>query len=198
MIYSTLLGAVLIFLFRKKLMRVAGEFLICEDVRTKVDALVVLSGGAYDRGIEAARLYCSGTAPLLICPGENLVPDFQAVGTNMSEGELTRQVLLRHKVLDTDIVVVPEGVSTAGEARAILKYCREHKIAAVLVVSHKFHTRRAKSTFLKIFKMSGIKVSIHGAGSSLYCETQWWMNSVGLQVVNNEYIKLIYYLIKRP
>ena len=37
---------------------------------------------------------------------------------------------------------------------------------------------------------------IHGTGSTRYDEAEWWKKEEGLIMVNNEYVKLLYYELK--
>jgi hypothetical protein len=49
--------------------------------------------------------------------------------------------------------------------------------------------------FRKRFEQAGIALCIAGAPSTTYNEKLWWAKENGLIMVNNEYIKLLYYWI---
>ena len=65
-----------------------------------------------------------------------------------------------------------------------------------MVVSDKFHTNRIDYAFRDVFEDAGIQLVLRGSPSNAYSESNWWANEEGLIMVNNEYIKLLYYYIK--
>jgi hypothetical protein len=65
-----------------------------------------------------------------------------------------------------------------------------------MVVSDKYHTNRINYAFRHLYKDAGIELILRGAHSSQYLENLWWASETGLLMVNNEYVKLIYYYIK--
>lgn len=185
----------LFFLFRFQLLRAAGRYLISEDEPCRVQAIFILAGGPKDRADEALLLYKQGFGPVLICTGATVPADFQALGLPYTEAEITAKYLSRLGLDSSAIVLLPEGSSTLQESRLILNYCLANRLDSVMVVSHRFHTRRIRSFFEKAFREAGIYLNIHGAPASQYDEKRWWENEYGLLMVNNEYVKLIYYLI---
>ena len=188
--------ALLLFVFRYPLMRGLGGHLIYTHTPEPVDAIFVLAGSPFDRGTEAARLWHEGLAPLLVCTGETVPHDFQVLGLDYRECDLTRAQLLASGVPDSAIVLLPHGTSTLEEAEAILAYCRIEGIGSCMVVSSKFHTRRIKRFFVNPFRRAEVALLIHGAPATQYEEARWWENEYGLLAVNNEYVKLIYYLLR--
>ena len=187
---------IILFLVRKPIMRGMGNYLIYENELEEVDVIVVLSGGAYDRGLEAAKLYDEEYAPFIICPGGNQPPDFKALGIEMLESELTREFMIQQGVPESSIEVIPEATSTLEEADVVLDYLLEKNLSSCIIVSSRFHTRRVKNAFKKKLQREDITVIIHGAPSSQYEESSWWENEYGMLAVNNEYVKLIYHLLK--
>lgn len=185
----------LLFLFRFELLRATGRYLISEDEPCRVQAIFVLAGGPKDRADEALELYRQGLGRFLVCTGGTVPADFEALGLLFREAEITAAYLARSGMDSSAIVLLPEGSSTLEESDLILRYCLEKKLDTVMVVSHRFHTRRIRSFFEKPFREAGIYLNIHGAPSSQYDEKRWWENEYGLLMVNNEYVKLIYYLI---
>ena len=63
----------------------------------------------------------------------------------------------------------------------------------VLVISSLFHLRRIGQVFEAPFAQEGITVLLHGAPSDQFDEARWWQYEEGLIMLNNEYVKLLYY-----
>jgi len=192
---SVALLGLLSFAFRRPLMRAAGSWLIVEDAPETCDALFILSGGALDRSKEAYRLVRSGYAPFVVCTGENVPSLLELLDLNITESELTRKALNRLGLADSLIRIMHNGSSTREEADLILNYAISGRFKTVMVLSDKFHTRRVQNVFRKRFEDAGIKLLVIGAPSTRYHEMNWWANEAGLLMVNNEYIKLIYYFL---
>ena len=89
-----------------------------------------------------------------------------------------------------------DWTATKEESEAILTYCKQHNYSKVIVLSSKFHTRRVGDVFKPLLEDEGIQVIVHGAPSSLYKEAEWWKYESGMIMVNNEYMKHIYYFLK--
>ncbi len=193
-----LLSLLLLFLFRIPILRGAGNLLIYENELHKTGTLFILSGGAYDRGIEGARLYREGYVKRLVCTGGNEPPDFAVIDSSSKiyESDLTRLELLRQGVPDSVIEVIHQGTSTIEEGDILLHYAQTHHLREIMVLSNKFHTRRVKKFIKKKLEKHGVQVIVRGAASQQYQESRWWKSEYGLLAVNNEYVKLFYYLLK--
>ncbi len=174
-----------------------SNFLIRQDAPEKADLMVVLSGSAFDRGNEGARLYKEGYAKHIICPGGNLEQLFLILGDTVYESDLCKKNVIRNGVAHSLVTVLHYGTSTREEADTILGYCKQHQIKKLIVVTSLFHTRRAGSVYKKRFAAEGITVLMRGAHASDFDEDLWWQNEYGLIGLNNEYMKTLYYLIKR-
>jgi len=195
--FGVLIGiALLLFFFRVSLLRSVGNYLICEDELSKSEAIFVLSGGTYDRGLQALKIYNDSISRKIICTGRNIPKDFMAMGLNYKESLITSVFLLRNGVKSEDLDILPFGTSTKEEVDLIVEYCKKHKLKKVIIVSNKFHTRRIYRSVRKAFVDNDLQVIINGAPSSNYLESYWWKYENGLITVNNEYIKLLYYFIK--
>lgn len=186
----------LLFLLRYPIMRGFGNWLIVEDELQKVEALFVLSGGPLDRGNEAVNIYNKGHVQQIVCTGENIPHDFEAVGIKYLESEITRINISRQNVPVENIILIKKGTSTFEEAEEILAYCEQHQLKKVMVLSSRFHTRRINWVLRHQFDDAGIELVLRGAPSSAYNESRWWENEHGLIALNNEYIKIVYYWIK--
>ena len=183
--------------FKTSILRSFSNFLMKQDAPEKAQVMVVLSGNAFERGNEGARLYKAGYADHIICPGGNLERAFLIEGDTVYESDLCKKNIVKNGVPDSMVTVLRYGTSTIEEADTILGYCKQHQIRKIIVVTSLFHTRRAGKVYRKRFAKKGIQVMMRGAHDSVFDENLWWQNEYGLIGLNNEYMKTLYYLIKR-
>ncbi|MCB9257223.1 MAG: YdcF family protein [Chitinophagales bacterium] len=195
LLFFALLSA-LVFGFRYKLLNLAAKGLVATDEIVSLDYAFVLSGGAKDRGSFAAELFQTGSVNHIVCTGANLSPDLESYGINLEESFLTKIQMESLGVPSDNISILPYGTSTIEESDYILNFCLENKLEEIAIISSLFHTRRIALVFMKKFEREGVLVRIYGAASTQYSEKSWWKSEAGLIALNNEYVKLIYYLFK--
>lgn len=188
--------AVLLFTFRVPILQSLPRLLIHEDQLEKAEAIIVLSGGSFDRGNKAAMLYFQGYAPYLICIGGNPEYEFQILNMNLTEAESARLNLLRLNIPDSAITLINAGTSTEEEANLLAQYLINHQFRKVILLTSLYHTKRAKKTFMKVLKNSDVELMVCGAASSRFDEWHWWQSEDGLIAMNNELIKNMYYILK--
>ncbi len=183
----------LLFVCRFPLLRAAGNFLITDTPTVHADVAYVLGGAAWDRGREAARLFKDGVVDRFVCTGSQTPGDLEALGLNITEGGVTRKVMIDGGVPADRIIQLDKGTSTMEEAGALLEQARNAGDDTVLIVSHSFHLRRIRFVFEERFRDAGITVLLHGSPSDSFEEERWWETESGLMIVFNEYVKLLYY-----
>src|ERR1035441_3807181 len=107
------------FAFRSPLLTGLANAWIVNEPLERADAIVVLGGGLETRPFEAARLYQQGLAPKILLMNVKLSPTTQ-LGITQPEKDLTRQVLLKKDVPDSDCITIGDAVaSTHDEALAV-------------------------------------------------------------------------------
>ncbi len=167
-----------------------------EDEKQHSEVLFVLGGNSFERGLEAHRLLEEGWSNKVICTGGNVPMVLAAIDTVIYEAEITKDMLMR-KGIDKDAVVALTGsTSTKEESGEILAYCKSNALKKITVISSRLHMRRVRMVFEKAFENQGIEIVYRGAPSQNYDENSWWKSEAGLIMVNNEYVKYVYYLIK--
>lgn len=192
-----LLGFIVILIvFHKSILGFIGRQLISEDQPEVADAIFVLSGSPIDRAYKAASLFNKGFAPYVVTTGSAIPQLFSVINLRINESELSEIVLKRTGIPHNKILVYPFGTSTRQEYERIKRVCVEKKWKKIIVVSDKFHTRRIRYTFKKKLSEANIECFIVGAPSLRYLESVWWKSEGGLLMVNNEYIKLMYYWLR--
>lgn len=183
--------------FKVPILQFAGSLLIHEDPLTHADAVVVLSGSAFERGNKGAELIGKGYANKILCPGGNIDYTYLILmGDSIYESDITRKKIIRNGINDSIVIAIHNGTSTIEEAKAIRAYCKFNNIKSLIVVSSYFHTARVNRVYKKVFDNSNIKIIIRGANSVYFDEKYWWKSEYGLLNFNNEIIKTLYYLFK--
>lgn len=183
--------------FHTPILQKMGDLLIYQDSLTNADAMVVLSGGAFERGNAGAEIFKTHKIKKIICPGGNINYDALILyGDTVYESDITRLRIIQKGVPDTVVVALHEGTSTFEEAEEIKNYCTTYGFSSIVIVSSYFHTARVNSVYKKVFRDSNIKTCIRGAYSVRFDEKQWWKSEEGLIAFQNEMIKTIYYYFK--
>ena len=187
---------VLAIIFRVQLLQSVGNFLIHEDEPQNVDGIFILGGNTYDRSNRAIELYNQGFSNRIIPLGANVATVLKSVGDSLPDAFITKEHLVENGVPEGAVVPLPEGTSTQEESEAILNYCLNNNYKKIIIISDKFHTKRVSWVFKDYFRNEGVEVLICGASHSDYDEGFWWKSEGGLIMVNNEYVKLVYYWLK--
>ncbi len=192
---------VLFILFNKPILSGIGNFLMKESPLEKADAIFILGGNIYDRPMAAKQLMEDGWSDKIIPLGANYGIDQMAWnGGNedkcIPDALLMQEFLLQVNVPSESIIPIPKGTSTKEESDEILQFSLDNNYKTIIVVSDYFHLRRINYVFMDKFAEKGIKVILRGAKSSTYKEETWWGNEQALIMVNNEYVKLVYYWLK--
>ena len=192
MLLLILLGGVL-YVFRQPILRSCVTFLIKEDSLQHADAMFVLSGGGYDRGNEAVKIFKQGFVNKIICTGGNPVVELKVFSIDTLESDMTVVNLRRQHIPDSCIVQIKYGTSTHEEADTILAFCKEQHLKKIIILSSLLHTGRVNTVFRKGLVEADVQLMLHGAPNSRFNEMLWWQSEDGLIAVNNEWIKTFYY-----
>lgn len=192
----TLIFFILLAIFIKPILKGMGNFLVAADPLQKTEAVVVLGGNSYERGLGAVEVFKAFPDQKFIATGGNIPMQLLAIDTTLYEAELTRHFMVKKGVPIEQITALTTATSTQEEAQEVLTYCKTNNIRSITVISSTYHLRRVKWTFDKAFESSGIEVRYFGATSEEFQAESWWKSESGLVTTNNEYIKLMYYLLK--
>ena len=184
------------FVFRSPLLTGLANAWIVNEPLAKADAIVVLGGGLEIRPFEAARLYHEGLAPKILLMDVKPSPTTK-LGITSPEKDLTRQVLLKKEVPDSDCITIGDGVAnTYDESRAVRTWLEKTGAKKVLIPTDLFHTRRVRWLFRKQLKGTGGTVTVRAVAPEQYQATNWWRHEEGLIAFQNEVVKSAYYHLK--
>lgn len=195
LILIAVLGLAL-FLGKGSILRGVGDVLVVQDGKQKVDAIYVLSGNSYDRGMEGVRLFKEGWGDRLICLGGESNSSLELYGIKDLTSTITANVMIQAGVPKEKIEVLAKGSSTYEEFEAIVQHCQDHSFKSVMVVSSLFHTRRIDTYFRERMYFSGVKMVLRGVQDGGFERNNWWNQEQGLLFVANEYIKMVYYWLR--
>ncbi len=186
------------FAFHAQILTGLADTLIVEDRLQPADAILLLNGDFETRPFRAAELYLQGFAPLVIIARAENKPvvelGLEANDTDIAVGVMEKLGVPHNKII---VLPVPGGTtSTFDEAGILKQYIEANPVHKVILVTSAFHTRRARWIFEKAFAGLPLTLEMAAAPYIGFDRTNWWKNEDGLITLNNEYIKLAYYLIK--
>jgi len=196
------LVALLGLVFHVPLLRGIARLLIVSDDPIQADAIVLLNGGEI-RALTAAQLYVQQYASRVLIAQAEERPS-QSLNIAPNSTEVSVALLVSEGVPRDSIMVLEYGsgvTSTFDEAIAHTRYMYDHKIERVLLVTSAFHTRRARWAFNRMSgrnpeQWRGEIVAV-GSPHNGFDESNWWKTEKGLVTLNNEYLKLGYYLLTK-
>ncbi|MFZ0961738.1 MAG: YdcF family protein [Terriglobia bacterium] len=175
--------------------RKVGRWLVAPDPLQHAWAIVVLSGRAPFRAMEAAEIYRQGWAPevwLLEDEPDKADAEFARLGIRYpTELEYNQQVLKRLGVPKSAIrVLEPPTSNTVSEAKLIAGELRRQGGATVILVTSAVHTRRAK-TIWHITVGDHLQAIVRYDPSEPGDLEHWWRSTQDIQVVEHEVLGLI-------
>ncbi len=207
-----LLFAILGLVFHAPLLRGVARQLIVSDNPTQADAIVLLNGND-NRALTAAQLYAKRYASRVLIAQAKESPS-QSLNISPNSTEVLVALLMSEGVPRDSISVLAYGsgvTSTFDEAIAHTRYMHDHQIERVLLVTSAFHTRRARWAFNRVSRKdphgSGERATqpehwkgdivVVGSPHVGFDESNWWKTERGLVTLNNEYLKLGYYILTK-
>ena len=175
-----------------------GRYLQHEDPLQKADAVFVLGGARVERWLEAYELYKEGYAPAIMLSPERPEPSerlLQARGVHFpAVFELQRNALIQMGVPEAAILANPGYVdNTAQEAALLQQTARERGWQRVIVVTSKYHTRRAGFAFRRQLSGNGPEVIVRASRYDASDPANWWKKRADLRFGVSEWIKLTLY-----
>src|SRR5262249_23505078 len=95
------------------------------------------------------------------------------------------------------VVALPgECDSTLDEAHALARFLDAEPETTVAVVTHGYHTRRARSLFRRVLGGRGARVRFVAAPTDHFSADDWWCSEEGFAAYLTEYAKLLLYTLR--
>ena len=180
-----------------------GRFLIFEDDLQKSDVIIVLTGSISDRIPHAVDLYNEGYSNRILIV--NSYPfDYELFlerGQQIPPGKAqkNKKAALNLGILEQNISILEgDAESTQDEAVILRGFLRNNKeINSMIIVTSRYHSKRAKAIFTKAMSYLDRKVNIYSSPSIYdpFNGEQWWSNKKDIVNVILEYIKLAKFYI---
>jgi uncharacterized SAM-binding protein YcdF (DUF218 family) len=186
------------------LLRQIGHVLVFEQKPQKSDIIFVLNGRDTERSLAAVDLYKAGYGKLIVIargPKQPGCDEFRKrVGKNWNSKLFFHRSVEAMGIPRDSFVQIGEGVhSTFDEAKVARTFVKEKGYQSMLLVTSKWHSRRAYLTFKSVFnkdeKVKGIKITCHPSKYDTFNPGAWWKKEAGAEIVLGEYLKLIYYIL---
>jgi uncharacterized SAM-binding protein YcdF (DUF218 family) len=168
--------ALIIYLARYPLLRLAGNFWVVDESPQVSDAIVILSDDDYDavRASRAADLYRASWAPRTVASG-------RALRSYASIAELMQHDLGDRGVPATAVVRFPNRArNTLEEAGAVSEFLTSHGWKKIIVVTSNYHTRRARFIYERSLA-PGSELRVVAASDPAYDPNSWWRTREGLK-----------------
>jgi uncharacterized SAM-binding protein YcdF (DUF218 family) len=180
------------------LMVYGGRYLQHEDPLQKGDAIFVLAGTRMERPLEAVDLYKEGWAPVVILsPGRPEPSEVMLRARGIvfpSDVELERDALVQLGI-PAGAVIATNGYvdNTAQEANLLRSMVLAHHWRRMIIVTSKYHTRRARFAFRRGLEGTGAEVVMRATRYDSSDPARWWRIRSDLRFAGSEWLKLVAY-----
>jgi uncharacterized SAM-binding protein YcdF (DUF218 family) len=177
-----------------------GSFLIVQHEPRKADVMVVLNGHATERALAAVDLYKAGYANVIALArgrAEFARQELQRRTEKVPDRKIFFQWAIESMgVPENSFILVGDGAQTTyDEAKIFSDLVRKQRIKKILLVTSKWHSRRAYYTFGSAFGGEHVEILVYPSPYDGYEPGSWWKSQSQLKRVAGEYIKLMYYFI---
>ena len=178
----------------------AGRYLITEDPVRQADAIIVLGGTRAGRWLEALDLYEGRMAPHVVLSSDRADAtdfEFRQRGIRIPRtSDLVRDAMVTLGVPAEAVEVFPFPLdNTAHEAEASRRLAVDRGWRRLLIVTSKYHTRRARFSFDRALRGSGIEIVVRATRYEDVSPRRWWTRRHDSRWVLQELVKLFLYRV---
>jgi uncharacterized SAM-binding protein YcdF (DUF218 family) len=200
---SALAGVVLfgVFLLRDPILRSAGGMLVAAGRVEPAQIIVVAIDAGTAGALEAADLVHEGIAPRVAVfgdPIDNAGREFARRGLPYEDGAavLIRQLgtlgVKQAERISTDVV------GTESEGEVLPRWCDEHRLQSIVVVTSTDHSRRLARVLRRSMRGHQTKVVVYPSRYSDFNPDRWWRTRQGLRTGIVESQKLLLDIVLHP
>ncbi len=171
-----------------------------QDPLVAVDAVIPLAGSEMDRQLEAADLYKAGLTHFIVLTRghrEQAVDLLEEQGIHVPDPtEIARDAFVAFGIPRDAIIIPPiPHDNTAHEAQTLTRLARERGWRRILVVTSRFHTRRAGFAFRRAMQGTGIEISVRSTRYDSSDPAHWWRSRENIRWVLSEGPKFLAYVL---
>ena len=174
-----------------------GQWLVVNDEVKESDIIVVLMGSVYDRILEAVDLYNEGYSDKIVLINSYIAAKDIIVNRGIKvygDTLLSKMAAIDLGIPEEDVLILEgNSRSTQDEALTIREYIRNNReIESIILVTSKYHSRRAKQIFKKALSVLDREIDIYSSPSKYDPSNvnQWWKDREDIKWVVLEYLKL--------
>lgn len=189
-----LVSAAALFFGHRFLLDAAGNYLVLNEPAVASDAIVAVSG-EHSRRRVAMELFKDGLAPLLIF---NVSDTTWFFGRGIDPVGSVLEAAGQAGIPADAILINGDVGSTWEDALAVRVNVDERGYGSLIIVSSPFNMRRVALTYRRVFRDTGVRlcfVSVPLEREKLALG-DWWTRERELQLVVNEYLKIVLYRLK--
>lgn len=203
-LFIPLLLILLLILFSGTLLRKLGNLIVLEEPLARSDAVVVLTTGIeyYPRLMQAADVYRQGLVNNVVINGNRKTDTFRQLETMGFERCCawyadSIRILTMLNVPENKIIWISaeDAYDSVSEAEIVGKVLIEQNLRNVIITTSKFHSRRAKYIWKKMYE-NRLSISVVPAKADPYNPDNWWKDGKQIRWVLAEYGAWIYYFWK--
>jgi uncharacterized SAM-binding protein YcdF (DUF218 family) len=193
--------AIFIVLSHEYLLKKTGQFLVYQHSPQKADMIVVLNGRDTERSLAAVDLYNQGFANLIVIAHGSKQPGseefWKKVGRDFDRKKFFQRAVEAMGIPPEALKMIGDGVtSTYDEAKVTKQFLIQNHYRSILLVTSKWHSRRAYLTFKTAFKdTKELKITVYPSKYDTFDPQRWWKNQSNIEIVMAEYLKLFFYLV---
>jgi uncharacterized SAM-binding protein YcdF (DUF218 family) len=175
-----------------------GAFLYDEQPLQRADTIFVFAGTRMERSLEAVDLYLAGYAGTIVITQP--LPDSGVLALERrgiafpSDAELSRDAMMKLGVPSAAILVPAKWHdSTADEAHTLRQLTTARGWRRIIVVTSKFHTRRAGVAVRRALDGTGVEIVLRGSRYDQADPAHWWRTRRDVRWATLESQKLVAY-----
>jgi uncharacterized SAM-binding protein YcdF (DUF218 family) len=192
--------ATILFLSHDYILRGIGRYLVISQQPKKAAVIVVLNGRDTERALAAVDLYAQGYANRIVLAHVTKQPGsdefWKRVGKDWNSKIFFQRAVEAMGVPQGAFKLIGDGVtSTYDEAMVTRKFLEKTGYRSILLVTSKWHSKRAYLTFKSGLKKDGIAVTVIASKYDTFDPDSWWKSQVNIETVLGEYLHLAYYLL---
>lgn len=182
-------------------LRGVGWLLVTSEALAPVDLIVVSLDSNGAGALEAADLVHGGTAArVAVFADSPSVEDYEFIRRGLPyEDASARQIRQLNWLGVKDLVLIPfpfHGSRSAGEALA--RWCREHGIGSIVVVTARDHSRRVQRVLKREMRGQATRFTVQPSRYSRFDPDRWWQTQEGIRIALSELQKLMLDFLLHP